>query len=78
MTYPEPQPLRMVLRDRRMTQTELARAIGVAQPLVSYYVRGARRPSLRFMQAVSEYLNLPIERCFRVEYVPRAIGDFPT
>ena len=50
--------LAQVIRERRLTQGEVARAVGVSQPCVSYWVRGKKQPATRHQDLLVRLLGL--------------------
>ena len=53
------------MRQRRLSQSELARKAGVAQATISYVLSGERNPGAEFCVAISRALNVPAEEVFR-------------
>jgi transcriptional regulator with XRE-family HTH domain len=49
--------LKEALRDRKMSQVELARRIQMSQVVVNNYCTGAREPSLTVLCLISKELN---------------------
>lgn len=54
--------LEEVLREKNITQTELAENIGVSQAFVSYMIKGYKQPSVTLLKRMSEFLAVPMER----------------
>lgn len=48
-------------RQAGMTQSELAKAIGATQPIISNWERGATKPSVENLYKVSQVLKVPME-----------------
>ena len=48
------------MTNRKVTQREIAKAIGVHQPTISRLLRGTNSPSIDLVFAVCEYLKVKI------------------
>ncbi|MFA5872191.1 MAG: helix-turn-helix transcriptional regulator [Parcubacteria group bacterium] len=59
--------VRMERRRRRVTQAEMAEAVGVSRQTVVLLEKGNYAPSLLLALKVSQYLHEPIEKLFYVE-----------
>ena len=53
--------LYMLLKSKAITQTELAKAIGVSTRAIQDWLTGYHRPSEKHLKKMSEILNVPIE-----------------
>ena len=53
--------LHMLLKSKAITQTELAKAIGVSTRAIQDWLTGYHRPSEKHLKKMSEILNVPIE-----------------
>jgi transcriptional regulator with XRE-family HTH domain len=53
-----------------VSQTELAEAIGVSQPMISYYESGEKHPGPRVRAAICEALGIGHERLFPLDSNP--------
>ena len=53
--------LRAALREKGISQAELARRTGIERRLVNYYVRGKRMPSLKNLLNMFFVLDLRVE-----------------
>lgn len=53
-----------ILHDLRLkqerTQTDLAKALGIARSTVSMYEQGAREPDLNMLEKIADYLHVDI------------------
>jgi len=56
---PPPQPIKAVLANRRITQRDLAEAIGHHHVWVNRIVNGAEHPTAEFRAKVAAHLQLP-------------------
>lgn len=52
--------LRELRKERKMTQTELANALGVAMNTESIWERGERQPDDKLFISIAEYFGVPI------------------
>lgn len=50
----------------RLTQAELARAIGISRPQLSQIERGVYNPSLRLALKISKVLKIPLNDLFKL------------
>ncbi len=55
----------LILFDRKMSQTELAQAIGCAQSSISYYISGAKTPSLEMCVKIADALGCTLDELVR-------------
>jgi transcriptional regulator with XRE-family HTH domain len=53
-----------------VSQVDLARAVGVSQPMISYYESGEKHPGPRVRAAVCEALGIAHERIFPLDPDP--------
>ena len=53
------------LYDRKMSQTELAAAIGTTQTAVCYYISGKRMPSVEICVKIADVLGLTLDELVR-------------
>ena len=60
--------LRSLMGRRRISQEELAEAIGTTQALISRYVRGENIPSVIAARKIAKVLNCSIDDLFYKEY----------
>lgn len=65
-----PQRLARLRRERGMTQVELARRLGVAQPVVSDYERGELRLHGQLIVSLSEILGVSSEELLGLKKAP--------
>lgn len=56
--------LSKIRQEAGLTQTQLAKALGVAQSTVNSWESGQRVPSVKSSQKISEFFNLPLEEIF--------------
>ena len=56
-------PIRLneMIREKGITQEELAKAIGVSRQSVNYYINGRQLPTSDVIKAISEYFDKPID-----------------
>ncbi len=47
-------------RQNKLTQAELARALGISKSAVSMYERGNREPELDLLQAMADYFHVSV------------------
>ena len=47
-------------RQRKLTQAELARALGISKSAVSMYERGNREPELELLQAMADFFSVSV------------------
>ena len=63
--------LRELISHRRTTQSQLAAALGVSQPMISKWVRGERKPKLETAIRIAGALNAEIQVTEAgVDYLP--------
>ncbi|MED2749529.1 helix-turn-helix transcriptional regulator [Bacillus thuringiensis] len=55
------QLLRKVRRERNLSQTELAKMLGVSKTSISKYESGKHNPSLKVISLYSQVFNISIE-----------------
>ena len=53
------------LYDRKMSQTQLAEAIGTTQTAVCYYISGKRTPSLEICVKIADVLGCTVDELVR-------------
>lgn len=58
MASPFPGNLKRILRDRGMSQTMLADALGISKGTLSDWLSGRYYPRGKYLQAMCEYLNV--------------------
>lgn len=63
------QPAYWVLRDRRVQQAEVARVTGTSVGAVSQVLNGSTVPRPSFIEAVGEFLGLPVAALFNDELI---------
>lgn len=54
--------LKEVLKEKNVTQAELAENVGVSQAFVSYMIKGYKQPSVTLLKRMAEFLSVPMER----------------
>ena len=57
-----------LLKERKVTQKELAEELGVHQTLISQWCCGKTTPTIRQVSSLSEFLKIPVEdiiKCFK-------------
>ena len=54
-----------LLYDRKMSQTELAAAIGTTQTAVSYYISEKRTPSMEICGKIADVLGITLDELVR-------------
>jgi putative transcriptional regulator len=59
--------VRIERRRRRVTQAEMAKALGVSRQTVVLLEKGNYTPSLLLAFKISQYLHEPIEKLFWIE-----------
>lgn len=52
--------LKELLRERRISQAKLARALGINPRVVSRYCNGQRKPGLETLMKMAKYLEVPV------------------
>lgn len=53
--------LKQLMEAQDVSQAELADAVGVSQPFVTYMMRGDRIPSLEVVKRIAHYLGATID-----------------
>lgn len=56
--------LKVIRAERKMTQEDLAKLVGLSRPGISQIENGLSTPSGETMLALSKKLNMPIEEIF--------------
>ena len=56
-----------VLDTRRMTQTDLAKQVGVTEATITRYVHGSRFPSSKILTRIAATLNVSADYLIRLE-----------
>ena len=64
--------LRSLRKQHRMTQSDLARVLGVAESAVSMWELGHRRPDHEMMEQIADYFNVDMNYLFGKSDVPNA------
>lgn len=64
--------LRSLRKQHRMTQSDLARVLGVAESAVSMWELGRRRPDHEMMEQIADYFNVDMNYLFGKSDVPNA------
>lgn len=80
----DPRTLRTLLKARELTQSELARRVGVSRQAVSLWLRASGRVNLKahHLVQVSQALGLPVEKliqplpCFDPEVHDRLVASY--
>lgn len=57
--------LRQILKQKRVTQVELANRLGVSAMTVSSWITGRRYPSIETLDQISQMLDTPIAEFFQ-------------
>ncbi len=71
------QKIQIAREEKRMTQEQLANAIGCSQSALSNYEKGKRRIYLSHLEKLSEVLDKPLEY-FVEGFADNAGNDYPT
>lgn len=66
--------IRAVMKEKGITQVQIAEALGISQPPVSAYARGVTSPSPQRLVAIANILGVPPERLAPTYRAPLA-GD---
>lgn len=66
--------IRVYRAERRISQAELAEAIGVSRKTISTIEVGRFVPSTIIALKLAEYFGVPVEEIFRLNRIPRAGG----
>lgn len=53
--------LLVALYEKKVTQKELADAVGVSQGFISYLVKGQKKPSVELLKRIAEFLGMTME-----------------
>ncbi len=53
--------LKMMLDKKGITQEQLAEAVGVSQPMISYFIRGYKDPSVAVLKRMADYLGVSMD-----------------
>lgn len=64
--------LRALRKQHRMTQADLARALGVAESAISMWELGRRNPDREMMEQIADYFNVDMDYLFGRSDVPNA------
>lgn len=64
--------LRSLRKQHHMTQSDLARVLGVAESAVSMWELGRRRPDHEMMEQIADYFNVDMNYLFGKSDVPNA------
>ncbi len=68
--------LKELRRDRMMTQTQLARAVGISTGYLSQLESGARVPNTRRLEAFASHLGVPITALLTNDSERRELDGF--
>ena len=58
-------PLEKMLRERGVTQGDLAKELGISGAMLSRIIHGKRRPGIDNALRISKYLGVPMETLFQ-------------
>lgn len=64
------QNLRILRKNRNLTQKQLADALGISRSLISLYESGERVPSLKALLKISQYFGISNDELLGKEYQP--------
>lgn len=53
--------LKVILERKKVSQAELAEAVGVSQAFISYMIKGFKQPSVTLLKRIAEYLNVSLD-----------------
>ena len=53
--------LKLLLKEKGISQTELAENVGVSQAMISYIVKGFKAPSVTLLKRISDYLGVTMD-----------------
>ena len=53
--------IKLLLKEKGISQTELAENVGVAQAMISYIVKGFKAPSVTLLKRISDYLGVTMD-----------------
>lgn len=53
--------LKELLKEKNIQQQELAEAVGVSQPFISYVMRGLKDPSLTQLKRIANFLEVTVD-----------------
>ncbi len=67
--------IKRIRKDKRMTQRELAKKMGVTHTVISGYERGTRKPKAETLSRIAEALEVPIWELNKSEVVKTADSD---
>ncbi|MEN3186330.1 MAG: S24 family peptidase [Atribacterota bacterium] len=56
--------LKELLKERRLTQEEVSKLLGVSQELVSNWITGYRKPGMKHLKRLAEVLEMPEKELF--------------
>lgn len=55
------QVLRMLRTENNLTQSQLAKVLGVSESTVGMYERGQREPAFEMLEAIADYFNVDMD-----------------
>lgn len=53
--------IKLLLKEKGISQTELAENVGVSQAMISYIVKGFKVPSVTLLKRISDYLGVTMD-----------------
>lgn len=53
--------IKLLLKEKGISQTELAENVGVSQAMISYIVKGIKAPSVTLLKRISDYLGVTMD-----------------
>lgn len=53
--------IKLLLKEKGISQTELAENVGVSQAMISYIVKGFKAPSVTLLKRISDYLGVKMD-----------------
>lgn len=53
--------LKKLLKEKGITQVELADNVGASQAFISYVIRGFKQPSITLLKRIADYLNVSVD-----------------
>lgn len=69
--------LRHLREQHKMTQNDLASALGVSESTIGMYERGKREPSLETLEAIADYFNVDMDYLHGKSDVQRRVSFSP-
>lgn len=60
--------LKKILEEKKITQAELAKNVGITQAYASYLLNGFKQPSVELLKRIADFLDVSLDELVRRGY----------